>query len=201
MEKDLAEIESLVELLGGEEQQDNLPNLKDNKLTPALERLSHDIDQFVESQPDNGVLPTQAIEKLTAALFGQGYTKDQAHQTIRLGTGGLYSLRRDILLLRSEREKLNSERSKLAHEIDVVVGAFMQSARAQSESLAGQVEQDLASSWRRMMITGVCCSALFVWLAWLISRAIRGQVGVIERAKAEAEIRAADSPAADAGPA
>jgi PAS domain S-box-containing protein len=187
LEKELAEIESLVELLGGEEQQDNLPNLKDNKLTPALERLGHDIDQFVESQPDNGVLTTQAIERLTATLFGQGYTKDEAHQTIRVGAGGLYLLRKDILLLRSEREKLNSDRAKLGGEIDAVVGAFMQSARAQSESLAGQVEKNLASSWRQMMITGVCFSALFVWLAWLIARGIRGQVGVIERAKAEAE--------------
>jgi PAS domain S-box-containing protein len=189
LERDLAEIESLVELLGGEEQQDNLPNLKDNKLTPALERLSHDIDQYMESEPDTGVITTQAIERLTEALFGQRYPKDQAHQTIRPGQAGLYSLRKDILLLRGEREKLNRERSTLSHEIDIVVAAFMQSARAQSESLAGQAEQDLASSRRRMMIAGVGCSALFVWLAWLISRAIRGQVNVIARAKAEAESR------------
>jgi PAS domain S-box-containing protein len=63
----------------------------------------------------------------------------------------------------------------------------MLSARAQAESLAGQVEQNLASSWRRMMITGACCSTLFIWLAWLISRAIRVQVGVIEHAQSEAE--------------
>jgi PAS domain S-box-containing protein len=187
LERELAEIESLVELLGGEEQQDNLPDLKDNKLTTALERLSHDIDQFVESQPDNGAFTTQAIESLTAALFGQGYTKDQVRQTIHIGTGGLYSLRQNILLLRSEREKLNSERSTLAPEIDGVVGAFLRSTRTQSESLAGQLEQDLTLSWRRMMITGVGCSALFVWLAWLISRAIRDQVGIIARAKSEAE--------------
>jgi PAS domain S-box-containing protein len=187
LDRELAEVDSLVELLGGEEQQDNLPNLKDNKLTPALERLSHDIDQLMESQPDNGLLTTGAIERLAATLFGEGYTKDQAHQTIRPGTGGLYSLRQEILRLRSERDKLNHERSNLGHEIDAVVGAFMKSARAQSESLAGEVERDLTSSWRRMMIAGVCFSTLFVWLSWLISRAIQGQVGVIERAKSEAE--------------
>jgi PAS domain S-box-containing protein len=187
LDRDVAEVESLVELLGGEEQQDNLPNLKDNKLTPALDRLSRDIDQFVESKPDNGVLATHPVEKLTTSVFGQGYTKDQEHQTIRIGTGGLYSLRQNILLLRSEQKKLSSERSALSHDIDGAVGAFLLSVQAQSESLAGLAEHSLASSWRRMMITGVCCSVLFVWLAWLISRAIRGQVGVIERAKAEAE--------------
>jgi PAS domain S-box-containing protein len=187
LERELAEVESLVELLGGEEQHDNLPDLKDNKLTPALERLNHDIVQLVEAQPDNGVLTTQAIERLTAALFGQGYTKDQADQTIRIGTGGLYQLRQNLLLLRDEHKKLSDARSTLSHEIDLVVEAFMLSARAQAESLAGQLEKNLASSWRRMILTGVCCSALFVWLAWLISRAIRVQVRVIERAKSEAE--------------
>jgi len=166
----LAEIGNLVEILNGEEQQDNLPNLKDNKLIPALARLSRDVDQFVGPQAEDGALSAPAIAKLTTAIFGDSYLDDR--KTARVGTDGLYCLyvlRRDTLLLRSEREKLNSERSTLSHDIDAVVGAFTQSARAQSEALAAQLEQNLASSWRRMMIAGGGCSALFIWLAWWIS--------------------------------
>jgi PAS domain S-box-containing protein len=187
LERELAEMESLVELLRGEEHPDNLPNLKDNLLTPALERLRHDLDQFVASQPESDFLTGQVVVRLTAGIFGQGYTKDQTRQTISPGAGGLYLLRQDTLLLRSEHGKLDRERSTLSHDIDTVVGAILQTAGVQSGLLAEQVEQNLDSSWRRMMITGFGCSGLFLWLAWLISRAIQGQVGVIAESKADAE--------------
>lgn len=146
LERELAEVERLIELLGGEDRPDNLPNLKDNDPTPALDRLRHDFDELAASPPESGVLPRQAIEKLTAAVFGQGHTNDPAHQTIRPGTGGLYTLRQDILRLRSEHEKISRERSTLSHEIDVAVAAIMFSARAQSELL---VRQAAPASTRR----------------------------------------------------
>ncbi|MFA6287041.1 MAG: response regulator [Opitutaceae bacterium] len=185
--RDLAEIESLVELLGAEERPDNLPNLKDNKLTPALERFSRDVAEFSESHPDTGNLMAQLTGRLTETLFGQGYVNDREHQTMRVGTGGLYSLRRDILRLDGEREKLGEERQALAHQIDEVVEKIMLATRAQAEALTDQVEVKLTAGLRRMMIAGIGSCVLFVGLAWLISIAIRHQIGVIERAKAEAE--------------
>jgi PAS domain S-box-containing protein len=186
VQRELAEVESLILQLNGEEQDDNLPNLKDNELTPAIQRLRHDIEQLVEAQPDN-VATTAAIERLTEMLFGRGYTMDEVHQTILIGAGGLYALRRNILALRRERANLDAERSTVSHEIDVVVAAFIQAARAQADLLTGQVEQNLDSSWRRMMITGLFCSSLFVLLAWFISRGIQGQFSLIEAANSEAE--------------
>ncbi len=157
LERDLAEIDSLVESLAGEERPDDLPDLKDNKLKPALERLRQDVDQFLEAEPDTRTLSSEPIEKLTTVLFGRGYSTDdnEAHQTIRTGANGLYSLRRDILLLRTQRSKLDKDRYALSHETDVVVRDFIQLAQTQTESLAAQVETDLASSWRRMLVTGV----------------------------------------------
>ena len=72
--------------------------------------------------------------------------------------------------------------------MDEAVRDFSELAQTQSVSLAAEVETDLASSWRKMLITGVACSILFFWLAWLISKAIREQVILMEEAKLAAEL-------------
>ena len=185
--KELAEMASLVELLGGEEQLDNLTDLKDNKFTPALDRLSGNVAGVINPDDDSGDLAPQTLEHLKTAIFGQGFTADGTHQTIRVGAGGLYALRRDILSLRLEREKIKIERQSVSHEIDIAAGAFVKSAQNRSESLSGELEQTLNSSFRRMTIIGAVGSGLFFWLAWWISRAIHGQVRAIELAKSEAE--------------
>ncbi|MDQ3199078.1 MAG: response regulator [Verrucomicrobiota bacterium] len=184
LKRELAEVESLVERLRGEERADNLPNLKDNELKPALERLRRDTEALVESRPVQGTL-ARGLAELSASIFGQGYKDDEAHQTIELGTGGLYALRRGALILESERDKLNLERSLLGGKIDVRVAAYLQSTREQSKALTAKIEQELAANWWRLMITGICFALIFFWLAWLIARAIRGQVSVIEHAKQE----------------
>ena len=97
----LAEVARLVEKFGSEEQEDDLADLKDNNLEPALERLSYDAD-FLERIGKGDLL-----EDLKIAIFGQGYMVDEAHQNILVGRGGLYSLWQDTLMLRHGREKLH----------------------------------------------------------------------------------------------
>lgn len=183
---ELSEINSLVERLGGEEQLDNLADLKDNKLTPALDRLDQDIASFIDPDPESIKLLLRTIENLREAIFGHGYSMEE--DSIQIGTGGLYALRHDTLTLRIEREKLKSERQMASHEIDVAMADFVNSAHLRSEALGKQIEQVLNSSWRQLTIFSVGGSVLFFWLAWWISRAIRGQVRAIELAKSEAEI-------------
>ncbi len=183
LKRELAEVESLVERLGGDEQADILPNLKDNELKPALERLRRDLEVFVESRPGEEAAAAEEMTELSASLFGESHRNDGTQQTIEPGKGGLYDFRREVLRLRSEREKLNLERSVLAVKIDVALAAYLQSAREQSEALTAAIEQELTANWRRLMITGVCFAIVFFWLAWLIAKAIRGQVENIEQAK------------------
>ena len=188
LDKDLADLASYAELLGGVELLDNLADLKDNKLIPTLDRLSRTVAILVDSTSDNGMhtMP-QMLENLKTLLLGRGYGLDPAQQTIRIGAGGLYALRRDTLTLRLERDKLKSQRQTHAIEIDLAIETFMQSAKLRSDTLAAQAEHVLAASWRHMTILSIVCLAFFLGLAWLISRAIRGQIGIIEAAKAEAE--------------
>jgi len=177
----LAEVARLVEKFGSQEQEDDLANLKDNNLEPAFERLSYDGD-FLEPIGKGAFL-----EDLKIAIFGQGYLMDEAHQNILVGRDGLYPLWQDTLMLRRGREKLRDKLNAVSQEIDIAGAAFTQSVQARSQALAEQMERTLSSSWHQMMLFGACCLVLFFWLAWLISRAIRDQVNVIELAKSAAE--------------
>ena len=177
----LAEVARFVEKFGSQEQEDDLANLKDNNLEPAFERLSYDGD-FLEPIGKGAFL-----EDLKIAIFGQGYILDEAHQNILVGRDGLYPLWQDTLMLRRGREKLRDKLNAVSQEIDIAGAAFTQSVQARSQALAEQMERTLSSSWHQMMLFGACCLVLFFWLAWLISRAIRDQVNVIELAKSAAE--------------
>jgi two-component system sensor histidine kinase/response regulator len=168
----LAELARLIEVLNGEQDVDSLADLKDNKLKPAFDLLSREDD---------------SLQNLKTALFGKGYRVDAAHQTIIVGTGGLYTLRRDALLLRRERETLKHELTLFADQALAVRTPIRQAAQAHSQALAEQMQQIVTTSWQQMLVVGAACSILFLLLAWLISRAIRDQVNAIEWAKKEAE--------------
>jgi signal transduction histidine kinase/DNA-binding response OmpR family regulator len=169
---DLADLARVVELFNGEQNVDNLAELKDNQLRLALDRITFQIE---------------LLQDLKTALFGKGFMVDEQHQRILVTSGGLYTLWRDTLLLRRDREKLKDDLSSASRDIDAAIAAFAESAQLRSQALAMKMEQNLAANWRHMLIFGVSCSAVFWVLAWLIFRAIRDRVLAIELAKADAE--------------
>ena len=170
---ELAECARLVELLGGEEQIDSLADLKDNKLKPSLDRLTRTITAFGAGSTGAGLLTPQAIEQLKALLFGAGPND-----------GGLFTLRHDALRLRREREKMKMEIAALFLDIERANDDFAQSVQARSATLTQQMEGGLEAGWHRMLYLGVGSSALFLWLAWMISRGIGGQVNALDSARA-----------------
>jgi PAS domain S-box-containing protein len=168
---DLADLARIVDLFNGEQNVDDLADLKDNKLKPALDRLTY---------------PFDSVENLKVALFGKGFTVDEQRRSILVGSGGLYTLWRDTLLMRREREKLNDALAQISRGIDAA-GAVFTEAQVRSKALAMQIEQMHTASWQQILVLGGVCLVLFYFFAWLISRAIRDQVNAIELAKAEAE--------------
>jgi PAS domain S-box-containing protein len=169
---DLADLARIVELFNGEQNVENLGNLKDNKLWPALDQITYQLE---------------LLQDLKIALFGKGFTVDGQRQRVLVTSGGLYTLWRDTLLLRRQQEKLKDDLGLVAHEIDVAVAAFAASAQVRSQALTMRMEQNLATNWQRMLVFGIGCLVLFWFLAWLISRAIRDRVLAIELAQAGAE--------------
>jgi two-component system sensor histidine kinase/response regulator len=169
---DLADLARIVELFNGEQNVDNLANLKDNKLWPALDQITYQLE---------------LLQDLKIALFGKGFTVDGQRQRVLVTSGGLYFLWRDTLLLRRQHEKLKDDLGLVSHDIDAAVAAFAESAQVRSLALTIRMEQNLATNWQRMLVFGIGCLILFWFLAWLISRAIRDRVLAIELAKADAE--------------
>ncbi len=183
----LSELTALVEVLGGEEQFDNLADLKDNQLKPALDRLSRSISTFSADRANSGVVTPRAINDIYTAIFGEGFVIDQAHQNIQPGTGGLFLLRWNVLQLRRQRETLRRDVSAMFQNIEQSRSSFGQLAQDRASALAQEMEATVGSSWRRMWVWGGVCLAAFIWLAVLISRGIYGQVDAIEQARTEAE--------------
>ena len=172
---DLIDLERIVALFDGEQNIDNLADLKDNQLEPALDRLTAYHYQ------------SALIQDLKSALFGQNFRIDDDQQNPVVGTGGLYSLWSDALSLRREREKLRNDLDLILRDISGAVGAFNESANARSEELATQLEQILSASWHQMLYFGIGSLVLLSVLTFLISRAVSGQVLMIESAQSEAE--------------
>jgi len=141
----------------------------EKQVRPALNRITYQLG---------------LLQDLKIALFGKGFTVDDQHL---VDSGGLYTLWRDTLFLRHEREKLKDDLGSGSHDMDAAVAAFAESTQVRSQALAMRMEQILAANWRLLLIFGGGCVILFWVLVWSISRAIRDRVLAIEMAKADAE--------------
>jgi PAS domain S-box-containing protein len=56
-----------------------------------------------------------------------------------------------------------------------------------TEALTRQNENSLKEVWSRMVLIGIVCLVVFLWLAYLISRGIHNHVRALDEARAEAE--------------
>lgn len=175
LRQDLAELAGLIERLNGEDQLDSFEQFATNELKPAWISFESDFSKVSWTGAARPGQTPPRLGRLASSLFGTD------------GAGGLYEARQNILRLRSEREKLNDKRFALGREIDSAVAAYLQAASAQSMDRASKVERQLGASWRLMVGTGLCFAAAFVWLGWLIARAIRGQVSLIQKGQHDLE--------------
>jgi PAS domain S-box-containing protein len=149
--------------------------------------LEHSAFNLGVSQANAGVVTPFTIETLKAALIGEEQAQGEPHQNILPAQKGLFTLRRDALRLRRERDDLKSELGTVFQEIETADANFARLEQARSSALSQQVEQNLSANWGRLLILGGGCSTLFLWLSWLITCGVNVQVQALERARAEAE--------------
>jgi len=183
---ELADLAGLVEMLAGEKQVDHLMDLKDNKLKPALERLNESVHSLQELQTMPIDLGPLTIHNLYVALFGEGYSIDEAHQTIEVGDKGLYALLKSSLQLQDEQMKLQTLAQERFVEIRKIQMAFVGLLQSQIKQLAIQLEHGLANQWINMAMFGMFGSAGFLVLAWMISNGIKRQVQDLDDARESA---------------
>jgi hypothetical protein len=117
----------LSEWLGGEEQFDNLADIKANKLKPALDSVAYSVRRLEGTA--NGSLTPQAIENLRAAIVGDAENGELAGAASILEGRSLFELRFEALRLRRDRERLKRDVDWIFQEIDSANADFAQSMR------------------------------------------------------------------------
>ena len=187
LQTELADLSSLVETFAGEETLDNLVNLKDNQFKPTLLRLRTNFAKLSALETLPSGLQSSTLRDLNVALFGTGFSFDVEHQTIKVGKGGLYRLRQDVLTLRQEQALLQQRLQQISQEIQSAHNSVTTEIQNNAQVLAEQIEAELSRGRETVFLSGLLCSMAFLLLAWLIFYRIGLQVRALERAKLDLE--------------
>ena len=179
--------QNFIEILAGEDRPDLLVDLKDNKLKPSLDKLSRSLSALEKTGEVPKGLASEGIARLKESIFGKGFSVDESLQSVQLGIGGLYALRRDELKLRKERLEWEREIHSLSQHIESTYDDFEREIKKRAKDLAKQVEENLTMAWNQLVMLAGLGLVGFLGLAWVISRGIQRQVQAIETARAEAD--------------
>jgi signal transduction histidine kinase/DNA-binding response OmpR family regulator len=187
IQTELGNLSVLLETLYGERHPDRLVDLKDNQIKQNLTRLSMGMNMLV----GDSLVPNDTVQKilqdLGAILFGHGYSIDEAHQTVRLGSGGLYRFKQNSLRLEAERAEFYLTLERIKEQIGEAQVSFAKLASQQTQEVTNKFENSFAQSWRFMLTLGLICVAGFLSTAWMISRWIHKQLTLLETSKNQAE--------------
>ncbi len=177
---EFADLALLCERLIGENQIDNLVNLKDNKFKSTLERLRLGISQPNQQEDSSGFLSIAMLDQFERELFGDAFHMDTVHQTILPGTGGLYQLCREQLILRSEREQLQVKTSRLFDDMRSIRHDLVLKAETIASQTAARAEDTLKRSWETMLTLWLLAMIVFLTLSARIAKTVKRQIKAIE---------------------
>ncbi|MGP0594160.1 response regulator [Nitrospira sp. T9] len=187
IQTELGNLSVLMETLYGERNPDRLVDLKDSQLQQNLIRLSLGMNMLVGDPPIPNDTVQKILQDLGSIFFGQGYTIDRTHQTIGLGSGGLYRFKKNSLRLESERAEFYVRLEDIKEQIGEAQVSFAKLASQQTQEVTNKFENSFAQSWRFMLTLSLICVAGFLSTAWIISRWIHKQLTLLETSKTQAE--------------
>jgi len=187
LRSELADIKRLVEVLAGENRYDHLADIKDNKLKPGLERLQRDIGALNLGGTSGKGTGNDELEALRVALFGDGYTIDEMHQTIIVDQGGFYVLRRDYLALLLHQKRLYDELEAQFSNFEHDLIRFIQSEHDRQKSLDLKTEDELSSAWLSVLLLSLLGAVIFLALVRRIFKAIATQVDTLAYLRRQAD--------------
>ncbi len=166
LKSELSDLTLYVERLHGETEVDNLVSLKDNEMRQVLSRLRRAIQQASDPELTAFEPLAQAIQDAT---FGVGALDDTAHQTLTLGEGGLFSLKRRQLQLLERQRNLQSTLAQALNE-------YLEAERSLDHQLVTAIEQEgmlaeetLRATWTNALYTDILVAIAFLLLAWRVS--------------------------------
>ena len=177
---ELADLATLCEQLHGEADIDALADLKDNRLKPTLARLRSSLpaEETTSNAPEKSA--AGMLRQLEEALFGAGFVIDDPHQTIQLGTGGLYGLVDEKLRLETELRALRVERDTLCAQLDLARRELNDAVTSFFAHSAATAEAVFLRSRNTMTLLGVFALTVFLLLAYRVAKSVNLQIRMIE---------------------
>ena len=182
----LAEMRVIVERLVAETDPDQLATIRDNDISSELSRFKRQLARGRKRHPELVQKLAAHLRDLETALFGVGFVTDAEHQTIEVGSGGLFNRHAESLDLASDRRQLARwQRDNLAQ-----TQTLRDSMRCDAESRAHRVNAEMEIFVQRgAVIFGVLCSLsglCFVLLGYRVAKQIHRQIRDLDVAAAEA---------------
>ena len=188
--RDVTDLVQLSERLHGISEADNLADLKDNKIRTLLARVRMNTQLSEGENSSEKIQLYSLLDEFETAMFGQGYSIDNDHQTIILGYDGEYGLILDRLRMESEKETLQAEANRIYDSIETALAEVTGRTNAINQQEVIKVEKVLGQTWRTMVIIWIVTSIIYAMLAYEIIMAARQQIKAIEDSNAELEAMA-----------
>jgi len=188
--RDITDLVQLSERLHSITEADNLADLKDNKIRTLLGRVrlnTHLSEGEISSEKSKLY---SLLDEYETAMFGQGYSIDNDHQTIILGYNSEYGLILDRLKMEKEQKSLQQEADNVFNRIQAALDDVKNRTNAITQQEVIKVEKVLGQTWRTMVIIWIVTSIIYVMLAYEIIAAARQQIKAIEDSNVDLETMA-----------
>jgi signal transduction histidine kinase/ActR/RegA family two-component response regulator len=175
---DLADLALLVEQLLRQRDADRLADLKDNQFRNILARMRRELPLDTDA---SDAFAAQ-FQDIVRAIFGPTGRIDDDHQTIVVGSTGLYHFCEENLKLDTQRQSLLDRAAKTLAATRIEQDRLNQSMRSAMQSLAQTVNEDSFWVWVCTAAITLVCGAAFGCLAMRISRTLKAQLYEINAA-------------------
>ena len=175
---DLADLALLVEQLLRQRDPDRLADLKDNQFRNILARMRRELPL----EGDSADAFADQFQQIVYAIFGPTCRIDDDHQTIVVGTDGLYASCEQNIKLDNQRQILLDRAAKSLAATRIEQDRFNQAMRTAMQAQAQHVNED--SFWVWIWTAGITlvCGATFGGLAMRISKTLKQQIDEINAA-------------------
>jgi signal transduction histidine kinase len=175
---DLADLSLLVEQLLRQRDPDRLADLKDNQFRNILARMRRELPL----EGDTADAFAAQFQDIVYALFGPTCRIDDDHQTIVVGSRGVYQSCQENIKLDNERQSLLDRAARNLAATRIEQDRFNQATRGAMQSLAQSVNEDSFWVWVCTAAVTLICGATFGGLAMKISRTLKAQIHEINAA-------------------
>jgi len=184
---EISDLTLLCVRLASEDQVDDLTDIKDNLFASSLARLWRVLGKLGTTS-DGVKFETDLLSDFETVLFGVGFVNDTAHQTIVIGTGGLYRQTENKLRLIDERRAHQTQDVFLLEKLDVAARQLSDKAETFAHRVAVDAEATLSRALLNMAIMGVLFTIGFVMLSTRIAHGVRDQVANLAETNQELDV-------------